>query len=79
MMNKTVATRQNLPPGSLEQVSYLTCMERTQAAQTQQIPVYTPKMAVSNNNALKEKKIQLLTIFQFFSFEYYYSTNRWLN
>lgn len=48
MMNRAVSVSQGLQPGSVEQVSYLTNLERTQA-QMAKVPQFSqPRLEVSN-------------------------------
>lgn len=46
MMNRAVATPQNHQPGALEQVSYLTSLERNQPTISQMAPTSQPRMQV---------------------------------
>lgn len=45
-MNRAVATPQSHQPGAMEQVSYLTNLERTQSAVPQPVPTAQPRMEV---------------------------------
>lgn len=46
MMNRAVSGPQNHQPGALEQVSYLTSLERTQPTMSQMAPIAQPRMEV---------------------------------
>lgn len=46
MMNRAVSGPQNHQPGAIEQVSYLTSLERTQPMMSQMTPIAQPRMEV---------------------------------
>lgn len=46
MMNRAVSGPQNHQPGSVEQVSYLTSLERTQPTMSQMAPIAQPRIEV---------------------------------
>lgn len=46
MMNRAVTGPQNHPPGAVEQVSYLTSLERSQPTMSQMAPIAQPRIEV---------------------------------
>lgn len=46
MMNRAVSVPQSHQPGAMEQVSYLTSLERTQPTMSQMPPTAQPRMEV---------------------------------